>query len=499
MTTSFLGSRRSSSAGWAALTLATATGAAVAVALAGPIVLVGVLAGLVALAGAIAAPGVVFAAYLLIAFYKGAIQDYSPIDITVFLALANAAQAIPLILDPRRRAVSRVGIALWLSLGLLVLGGVLYAPSQSLALSSAVTFWALFVVPIVPAALRVGAEPRYLNQFLWAFFGMGVVTVVLGMVQLSSSDRLVVLGMNTIQVGRAALLVPLLGLTWVLPQRRPLASVVTVILIPASLLVAIASGSRGPLIVLLLVGVFGVVRYLARPQAIRWQRVGAVAVLAVASVVIVSLAVPELPALSLGRFANLAEFVQGSVSGDTGVRSGDTSAAARVQLYQFAIHMFEQRPLIGAGTAGFEALSLAALGPAADTYPHNAILQVAAEYGLLGLSLFLGVAAIGLARPLPGNSTSTAVRALFLFFLFNAMVSGNILTDRETLGVLFLLLAIPAPRFETAPATRSRAEAPPPTGQLVPLAAPLGTGSRAAPAAFHTRPGQGDLSKGTPP
>jgi O-antigen ligase len=495
MTTILLGGHRPGSAGWAVLALSSATAAAIAVAIAGPIVAVALVVGLLALVVAIAAPGILFASYLLIAFYKGALQEFSPIDITVFLALANTAQAIPVILDPRHRVVSRVGVALWLSLGLMVVGGVLYAPDQSLALGRAVTYWALVILAIVPAALRVGAEPRYVNQFVWAFFGMGIVTVVLGLVELSSSDRLVVLGMNTVQVGRAALLVPLLGITWVLPQRRPLASVVTLVLIPASLLVAIASGSRGPLIVFLLIGVVGVTRHLARPHAVRWQQMGAVAALALASVVIVSVAAPNLPSLSLERFANLAEFVQGSVSSDAGVPGGDTSAAARVQLYQFAVQTFEQRPLVGAGTAGFEALSPAALGPAADTYPHNAILQVAAEFGLLGLGLFLGVAAIGLGRRLPGRCTGVAVRAIFVFSLFNAMVSGDIFNDRETLGVLLLILAIEAPRSVTAPATRLRAGEQPPPRWSVPEAARQAIGSRVGPPG-ESRRGQRDRSGG---
>jgi O-antigen ligase len=165
----------------------------------------------------------------------------------------------------------------------------------------------------------------------------------------------------------------------------------------------------------------------------------------VASVVVVSITAPSLPALSLGRFTSLEEYVQVSLSGDPGATGGETSAAARVQLFQFAVEMFEKRPLIGAGTGGFETLSPAALGPVADAYPHNAILQVAAELGLLGLVPFLGVVLIGLVRPLPGRYPGFAIRALFLFFLLNAMVSGDIFADRETLGILLLILAIEAP------------------------------------------------------
>jgi O-antigen ligase len=437
--------RRPGTREWTLLALCSGIAAGIAVAVAGPMAGVALIVGVLTLAGVIAAPGIVFAAYLLIAFFKGALQAYSPIDITVYLALANAIQVVPLLFDSRPRAVSRVGIVLWLSLGCLVLAGVLYAPDQSLALGKAVTYGSLVILPIVPAAMRVGAEPRHVKQFLWTFFAMGIATVAIGLTQLSGSERLVVLGMNTILVSRAALLVPLLGIAYVLPQRRLLASIVAVVLTPASFVVAIATGSRGPLLMLVLIGAAGAIGYLARLHAVRWRLVGGVAGLAVASVVVFSITAPSLPALSLGRFTSLEEFVQSSLSGDPGVTGGETSAADRVRLFRFAVEMFEERPLIGAGTGGFEALSPAALGPGADAYPHNAILQVAAEFGLLGLAPFLGVVYIGLFRPLPEGYTGLAIRALFLFFLLNAMVSGDIFTDRETVGILLLILAIEAP------------------------------------------------------
>ena len=398
------------------------------------------------------------AAYLLIAFYKGALQVYSPIDITFYLALANAAQIVPLLIDRRERHVSGRGIVLWLSLGILVLAGVLYSPDQSLALGKAATYWSLVILPVVPAAMRIGADPRHVRQFLWTFFAMGIATVVIGLAQLSGSDRLAVLGMNTIQMSRAALLVPLLGIVFVLPERRLLASMVAVIAIPASFVVAIASGSRGPLLMFLVIGAVGAIAYFARSHAVQWRLVGGVAGLALASVVVISMAAPSLPAV--GRFTLLEDFVQSTLAGDQEVAGGDTSATARLQLYQLAIETFEDHPLIGTGTGGFETVSLAAMGPEANTYPHNAILQVGAELGLLGLAVFLGTLMVGLFRPLPKGYTGLAVRALFLFYILNAMVSGDIFADRETLGILFLILAIEAPGAATALTGTKTSEVP---------------------------------------
>ena len=55
---------------------------------------------------------------------------------------------------------------------------------------------------------------------------------------------------------------------------------------------------------------------------------------------------------------------------------------------------------------------------------------------------------LALTRRLPYGAAGTALRFLFLFFLLNTMVSGDIFTDRETWGMMMLLLML-------APATRT--------------------------------------------
>ena len=258
------------------------------------------------------------------------------------------------------------------------------------------SFWALVLLPTFPAALRVSSDPRYVRQFLWAFFGMGTVVVVIGLTQWPSTERLVVLGANTIGVARAALLVPLVGLTFILAERRLLWRAATIILLPCALVVTFAAGSAGPLLALLVLGgilaALGAVRYLLQPRSVEPHRVALTAGAVLASIAIISLAASELPEQSIERFTHLGTFVQGGLSGDPSVSAADPSSGARVILFGLAFSLFEQQPILGVGTAGFEALSPRYLGPLqADAYPHNAVLQFAAEYGLIGLTLFLSL------------------------------------------------------------------------------------------------------------
>jgi O-antigen ligase len=460
---------RPSARGMIALGLSLGLIATLGVIATGPIAGLVLIAGILALVGVIYRPGVLFAAYLLIPFYKGALQVYSPVDITVLLALLNAVQIVPVFADRRRRNVSRAGILLWLALGLLVLGGVIYAPDQNLGLSRAVTFWALVLLPILPAAFRVGSDPRHVRDLLWTFFGMGAVTVVLGLTQLSSNQRLEVLGANTILVGRAALLVPLVGIAFVMRERAILVRAVTIILIPAAVIVALASGSRGPLFVLAAVGGLGAIRTLARPGQLNWRLAGGVAGLALASAVVVTLAAPNLPLLSIERFAQFGDFIQGGLSGDSSASAVETSSAERVRLFGLAVSLFEERPIFGVGTAGFEVFSVRLLGPLYGlAYPHNAVLQFAAEFGLVGVVVLASLVLLAMTRRLPPWSYGRAVRLLFLFFILNAMVSGDIFSDRTTWGLLMVVLLVDTSRAPEQWGSTATVPALDTSGQAVP-------------------------------
>lgn len=427
---------------WLPGALSFASLAAIGMVVAGPGLAILIALGLTTIAVAVWMPGVVFAAYLLIPFYKGAIQPYLPIDVTVLLAVLNAAQLIPFLRGRLNLMISRSGMLLWVALACLILAGALYAPDQALAVSKVANWDALVFLPML-AAVRVGSNPRHVRQFLWTFFGFGLLVVVLGVAMLSTTQRLTLLGTNTIGVGRAALFVPLVGLTFVLYAGRRSLAAIAVALVPAAIVVELASGSRGPLLVLLGIGFLGSVRYVIRPRSIDWGRTALLAGAVVASAIVVSAVAVDLPGASTDRFLRFGEFVEGSFAGDEGASTVDTSAGSRVALFVLAVDLFEERPILGFGTAGYQALSPRYLPASqAEDYPHNTLLQFAAEFGVVGASLFVFLVALGLWRALPAARTSSAIRALFLFFLLNAMISGDIYTDRPTWGLLMLVLCI---------------------------------------------------------
>ena len=114
----------------------------------------------------------------------------------------------------------------------------------------------------------------------------------------------------------------------------------------------------------------------------------------------------------------------------------------------------QEHPVLGVGTSGFEALSPRLLSPdEVEAWPHNSVLQVAAEFGVVGLTLFGLMIGLALFRTLPYGNAGTALRLTFVFFLFNTLVSGDIMSDRETWGLMMLLLFLARPVTEAAAAS----------------------------------------------
>jgi len=410
------------------------------------LLLLGVIAAVVVTA---LLPGVLFAAYLLVPpFYKGDLQAFFPVDITVVLAILCGLQAIPVVFDRRHHDVSRAGVILWTALAFLILAGVLYAPDQGNAVARAANWWALAFVPILAAAMRVGSRPRYVREFMWTVFLLAVPIVVLGIAQLSATQRLEVLGANTIEVDRAALLVPLLGIGFILHERPIAMRWIALALIPPAAIVAVATGSRGPLLVLLLLWVIAAVRYLSHPRSVNRRLVGGFAGLGLISVLAVSLVAADLPGLSLERFGLFGDFVNSALSGEVRTAAGDTSAGTRVALFALATSLFAENPFIGLGTGGFEVRSPRVLGPVqGEEYPHNGLVHIAADYGTVGLVIFVALVFLALTRPLPAGPMWRALRVLFVYFLLNSMISRSIFEDRPTWGLLMLILLIEVPRL----------------------------------------------------
>jgi O-antigen ligase len=188
-----------------------------------------------------------------------------------------------------------------------------------------------------------------------------------------------------------------------------------VAVLPLLLVALVAAGSRGP-IVAFLIGAVTLIALTAGGARRRLLMVGA-GLLAAAIVVPFAL-----PGATVGRSISV---LLGGVNG--------LSSNGRSELWAQAFTAFAQHPLLGIGTGGFGAIN------PAEPYPHNILLEVAAELGTVGLLLLIGVlasAAAALARAWRASGgrdrlDASVIITLFVVALVNALFSGAIADNRE--------------------------------------------------------------------
>lgn len=129
------------------------------------------------------------------------------------------------------------------------------------------------------------------------------------------------------------------------------------------------------------------------------------------------------------RFAQLASI------------EGLTAAGGRAELFASGVYYWLQAPFFGHGIGSFGILYS---GQDIRYYPHNIILEIGVEAGLIGVVLFVGAVCYALWVIIYSDATDMALQgftlAFFVFMLTNAMVTGDISTNRTLFVALALLL-----------------------------------------------------------
>jgi O-antigen ligase len=220
-----------------------------------------------------------------------------------------------------------------------------------------------------------------------------------------------------IYLGRESADGVILAIYVVLAATRLWTRMAAVAVLPLLLVALIASGSRGPVLAFAvgLIVFFGLIAT-SRGARRRLQLVGAALL---AAIIVVPLA---LPSSSIGR----------AISTLLGSGAG-LSSNGRSELWAKAFNGFAMRPLFGLGTGGF-----ASLNPTLP-YPHNLLLEMSVELGIVGLLLILGVIAsftnrlFSAWRAMNGRDKIEAATLISLFVMafVNAMFSGAIQDNSE--------------------------------------------------------------------
>ncbi|MBW3631353.1 MAG: O-antigen ligase family protein, partial [Gemmatimonadetes bacterium] len=152
---------------------------------------------------------------------------------------------------------------------------------------------------------------------------------------------------------------------------------------------------------------------------------------------------------TLARFAVLLEAGRGK------------SASERLEYQSLANSLWQERPVTGHGFGSWSAL---VGSPIAADHPHNIVLEIAVELGVVGLLVFAALLVscwIAFRSPVPLRADPLRTLALMLVVnaAVNAQFSGNLL-DNRTLFAFLGLMCTPAVAQAAHTRRRSAARGP---------------------------------------
>jgi O-antigen ligase len=394
----------------------------------------------------------VFVLFLFSGQYKADPRfEWIPYDATVFWGVVNAFQALVLVLTPRLH-LNRVGVPSALAGGLFalyVVGSLTWSDGVHYATYKAAYICTICVWCLCATALIISSSTTRLMRFfrlMLLFSGWVAIECLLFYVRNSQFGRVVqvhamgnegaYIGLGRIVAGGALVC----GSMWMfgVPSNWGLwkSSLATLVALLFFVVSSAITGARGPVIAAVLaITVAGVFLYRGTSHfgvAKRISRLGIMVAIGVAALYVYRLIFGDLPLLVM----RLLAFWQSSEYYDVSGQS-----FTRLDLFAEALRAWLEHPLFGHGIGSFpiiwENLD-------ERLFPHNLILELLCELGLVGLLLFMAIpaAACFVARH-ELKAIDLRLKALLIAFagytFANTMTSGDIPDNRIVFMAVGLL------------------------------------------------------------
>lgn len=371
--------------------------------------------------------------------------SWFPVDFTLFSFLASVFAGIA-ILSRQKWTVPKSGLLvsglaiLWTALlpaSLLWSPGVLYAQQKALYVST-LSLWSL-----LGTALIIARSPLRIQRFLWCLVIVSCWAALEAslIILRSSTSRFVwELGGSYLSVGRllGTGLIATFSYAFLL-RAKPILRLLSIgaFLWFGTLLLIV--GARGPLLGAAISTVLPLAMSIRLNRASiripRWYPI----VLVLIAVLVVG---AGLYALKLDDLPTTLYRLQRLTGPDIG-----SSALARLHYYSAAYALWAQAPFAGHGVGSWPIL----MGmDDRRAYPHNIILELLVELGIMGALPFLIIAGISALNAFSQWSVTRHPLPIvaimwFTFAVFNAMVSGDLHSNRivfATIGLASMRLPI---------------------------------------------------------
>lgn len=302
------------------------------------------------------------------------------------------------------------------------MGGLFLASSNPYASEKGLRLFTLTLIAAIAPSYLVRSRIRQ-QSWVWLHGVVGVAVVLLSYLSpaQASLERFALEGSTTIAAGRATGAALVVAMLLIVTRAAPLALTLPLSLVMAGPLVA--SGSRGPVLAAV-VAVFTVVAVSPTKGRTRLSRT-----LLTAGAFAAGSALLFQGGAGSARLESV--FVEDPLAGD--------SFAARLALWRESLSASVRWPE-GVGWGDLvDVLETSALGASGSTqYAHNVVLETLVEGGWLaaGATIVFIVAGLRRLRLTADDGFGAALFGLAVFFVVNAMVSGDINDNRTMWAAL---------------------------------------------------------------
>lgn len=388
-------------------------------------------------------PSLVLVGSLTAGLFKATpeLQAFLSIDLTLVFALLVFLSGFARLVRSRSSAArllaNRWFLGLFLAFCLILIAGLTITPSPNYGLDKTLKF----IGVAGPAVLLVLLwERRHLGQFLKVLFLFSCVMAFHAIVRpRNASGFLTAFSSNYLGLARQVGYGALIGFVHLLAEQKNVLGKFLVFSVSMTLtVVVLMSGGRGP-----------VVAFILSMTALSLYEC------VFSSGPILGILKRTVPAIGLGFLVLVLTSVSPFGLFDTAkarftllVRETGPSALTRISLAKTALSTFSANWLLGTGVGGFSKQST---GFDCREYPHNLLLEVASEMGIVGLVLLSALIVVSLRRfhrawrstGITDRSILRTALALFAFAFFNACVSGDLVDNRMVFVTLALLSSVP--------------------------------------------------------
>ena len=389
-----------------------------------------------------------FEAALLLFLFAGIYKidprlAWFPVDLTLFFFVLSLALGAVIVL---REGFFLAGFAVvavaavfvgWVALTQTWTPGMDYA-NEKLAKLATLTFWSLVATTTI-----VASRPERTRRFMLLLLVFGTVATLDALYQyatspraFSSTFRLENYLVQARLFGAAALVA--LGF-WM--RAHPLSSRGLALLIAFGVccLGILITGGRGPTLAVAAATLIPLAlgtQFIGKRLFVRKSVVAVGVIVVVSSIVVAELVIP-----SGGSFRTVQRF--NDLFTEIG---GGFSASQRLRNWREALLFWFQQPVIGHGNGSWPIIRF---GVDTKRYPHNLVLEVLTEYGIVGLVL-LGLVILAAchritAARLRDEPALMCAAMLAVSEFINALTSNDITENRVFFAMLGLLAIPPAP------------------------------------------------------